>query len=171
MDGDHALVHEKWVGLPGTVGRFFAEVVHATLLKRRDPGNLTAVVDMVVKEKLGIEIVYHRGADTLEFGGARNDLHRHNVTGRERDRARIEHVGVHMDGDIAVFGFDGFDGVHEGTHVVPVPMGHRDVLDIAELDPHVFAIAEKDCSLGASIILENMTSCFPAILPTCKTYF
>ena len=56
-----------------------------------------------------------------------------------------------MDSDIALVGFDGFDGIHESSHMVPMAVRHGDVLDVAEFDAHVFAVTKKDSSLGASV--------------------
>ena len=151
MNSDHTFVHEQRVGLPRGVGRSFAEVVHAALFKRGDPRNLATVVNMVVEEKLRGRVVHYRGACGLKFCRTRHDLHGHDVSGRELDRTGIKHVGVHMDSDIALVGFNGFDGIHKGSHMVPVAVCHGDVLDVAELNAHVFAVTKKDSSFGACV--------------------
>src|SRR5690349_4318044 len=93
MHHQHALVHEKRIGLPGSVGAAAAEMVDAALLERRHPRNLAAVIEMIVEQQLRVRAVDHAGAELLQHGRGGDVRNRYDLSALEAHRALVEHAG------------------------------------------------------------------------------
>ncbi len=98
----HALVHQEGVGPPFLRIVLAAEMILAALLEGADPGDLAAVIEMIVEQRARIAVVDDAGA--LRFHLRR----RGHARGRE-DRAvlqqyaaLVEHAGIDVDRDAAL---------------------------------------------------------------------
>ena len=128
-------------------------MVLASGLEGRDPRNLAAVVEMAVEQGALPAVIDDAGA-------ARLHLRRRGHAGGGKDRpvgqqhgAFVEHAGIDVNADAvaAAPGDDCVKGGRQCAHVIPVPMCHDDLLDTAEIDREVAAVAHEGRALGAGV--------------------
>ncbi len=78
----------------------------------------------------------------------------------QQDAALVEHAGIDVDRDAvaAATGSDGIEGGGQGTHMVPVAVGHCDILDLAQVNREVATVPDEGRTLGAGV--EKITCSF-----------
>ena len=154
----HALVHQVGVGPPLLLVVQSAKMVLASGLERRDPGNLAAVVEMAVEQGALPAVIDDAGATRLHLRGRGHACGGKDLSVRQQHAAFVEHAGIDVDAD-AVAAAPGDDRVEcrrQRSHVIPVPMGHDDLLDASEIDREVPAVAHEGCALGAGVEEQDM---------------
>ena len=149
----HALVHQVGIGPPllGVVAP--AEMVLAAGLERAHARDLAAVVEMPVEQQPFVAVIHDPGAARFHLGRGRHLGGGKDDAALQQHAALVEHAGidVHRHRAAAAAADDGVDRRRQRAHVVPMPVRDGDLLDLAEIEAEVAAVADEDGAFGAGV--------------------
>ena len=108
---------------------------------------------MAVEQQAGLAVVDHPGAALLHLGRRRHAGGGKDGAALQEHAALVEHAGidVHRHRAAAAPRDDGVDRRRQGAHMVPVAVRDGDLLDRAEVEPEVAAVADEDRAFGAGV--------------------
>ncbi len=148
----HALVHQVGIGGPFRFIVTAAEMVGAAGFKGADARDFTAVIEMAIEQQTFRAIVDDGCATGFHFGGHWDFGGGEDGAAGEEDATLVEHSGVDVDRcHGTAFLNDGVDRIRQRAHVVPMAVGDRDRLDLAEVELEVAAVADEDRAFGAGV--------------------
>src|SRR6266851_6045326 len=119
-------------------------MIVAALLERAHPGNSTAIIKAAIQQQTLLGVVDYCRPALHQFRGERYLCNRDNSAAPQADGAFVEHARIDMHSHLPALLDDRINRGRQCGHVVPMPMGHCNALDLTQPYPQIDAVAYED---------------------------